>query len=137
MARDKKVSSALTLFDKHLGSRIRMQRLARGMSQEKLGDALGLTFQQVQKYEKGSNRVSAGRLWHLSKIFDVPITFFYEGAPDIGGRADGMREPVSTGYVYDFLNTREGAALGHAFSQIKSGKARRAILDLAEECAQR
>jgi transcriptional regulator with XRE-family HTH domain len=72
-------------IDKHVGSRVRMRRMMLGMSQEKLGDALGLTFQQVQKYEKGTNRVSASRLQHLSHILQVPVPFFFEGAPPVPG----------------------------------------------------
>lgn len=137
MAKTKATSDVHHLYDKHLGSRIRTQRLVRGMSQEKLGAALGLSFQQVQKYEKGSNRVSASRLWDIAQILQAPVNSFYAGMPDFGGPANGMREPASTAYVYDFLNTREGVALSQAFARIKKGKVRRAILDLAEECAAR
>ncbi len=69
-------------IDKHVGSRVRMRRMMLGMSQEKLGDALGLTFQQVQKYEKGTNRIGASRLQQISQILQVPVSFFFEGAPD-------------------------------------------------------
>ena len=75
--------------DKHVGSRVRMRRMMLGMSQEKLGDALGLTFQQVQKYEKGTNRIGASRLQQISHILQVPVAFFFEGAPNVPGQADG------------------------------------------------
>ena len=71
--------------DKHVGSRIRMRRLMLGMSQEKLGNGLGLTFQQVQKYEKGTNRIGAGRLQRISELLQVPVPFFFEGAPQVLG----------------------------------------------------
>ena len=74
-------------IDKHVGSRVRMRRMMLGMSQEKLGDALGLTFQQVQKYEKGTNRIGASRLQQISLILQVPVAFFFEGAPTPAGRA--------------------------------------------------
>jgi transcriptional regulator with XRE-family HTH domain len=79
------VNKTLNLVDKHVGSRVRMRRMILGMTQEKLGDALGLTFQQVQKYEKGANRIGASRLQHLSHILQIPVPFFFEGAPHIPG----------------------------------------------------
>src|SRR5271156_21827 len=79
-------------IDKHVGSRVRMRRMMLSMSQEKLGDALGLTFQQVQKYEKGTNRIGASRLQQISQILQVPVSFFFDGAPHVpgSGRAEGM-----------------------------------------------
>ena len=99
--------------DKHVGSRVRMRRMMLAMSQEKLGDALGLTFQQVQKYEKGTNRIGASRLQQISHILQVPVSFFFEGAPTValGPRADGMGEAPSPAYVSDFLATSDGLAL--------------------------
>src|SRR5215468_9813118 len=83
-------------IDQHVGSRVRMRRLMLAMSQEKLGDALGLTFQQVQKYEKGTNRIGASRLEQTSHILQVPVAFFFEGAPNLHGSADGgMKEAPS------------------------------------------
>src|SRR5215207_1732981 len=96
--------------DRHVGSRVRMRRIMLGMSQEKLGDALGLTFQQVQKYEKGTNRIGASRLQHIARILQVPISFFFEGAPEIPGQATGLSEAPSPAYVADFLATSEGLA---------------------------
>src|SRR3979411_826877 len=93
-------------IDKHVGSRLRMRRMMLGMSQEKLGDALGLTFQQVQKYEKGVNRVSASRLQHISQILQVPVPFFFEGAP---GGSEGA--PGAPSYINEFLATSDGLAL--------------------------
>src|ERR1700676_4949927 len=103
--------------DTHVGKRVRMRRMMLGMSQEKLGDALGLTFQQVQKYEKGTNRIGASRLQQISQILQVPVSFFFEGAPNAVtiGRHEGMGEAPSPAYVSDFLATSDGLALTKAF----------------------
>jgi transcriptional regulator with XRE-family HTH domain len=124
-------------IDKHVGSRVRMRRMMLSMSQEKLGDALGLTFQQVQKYEKGTNRIGASRLQQISHILQVPVAFFFEGAPTLHTNADGMgmKEAPSPAYVSDFLATSEGLALTKAFTRIKEPKLRRRIVDLVEEIA--
>jgi transcriptional regulator with XRE-family HTH domain len=124
-------------IDKHVGSRVRMRRMMLSMSQEKLGDALGLTFQQVQKYEKGTNRIGASRLQQISGILQVPVSFFFEGAPHEGGRSSGsgMGEAPSPAYVSDFLATSDGLALVKAFTKIKSSKMRRRVVDLVEQIA--
>src|SRR6188472_4069739 len=96
--------------DKHVGSRVRMRRMMLGMSQEKLGDSLGLTFQQVQKYEKGTNRIGASRLQQISTILQVPVSFFFEGGPTVNHQA-GFGEAPSPTYVSDFLATSDGLAL--------------------------
>ncbi|MGH6684511.1 MAG: helix-turn-helix domain-containing protein, partial [Pseudolabrys sp.] len=93
--------------DTHVGARVRMRRMMLSMSQEKLGDALGLTFQQVQKYEKGTNRIGASRLQAISNILQVPVSFFFEGAPHMPGHS-GMGEAPSPAYVSDFLATSDG-----------------------------
>jgi transcriptional regulator with XRE-family HTH domain len=124
-------------IDKHVGSRVRMRRMMLGMSQEKLGDALGLTFQQVQKYEKGTNRIGASRLQHLSQILQVQVSFFFEGAPTgtIGPRPEGVGEAPSPAYVSDFLATSDGLALTKAFMRLADSKMRRRIVDLVEQIA--
>ncbi|HVY58869.1 MAG TPA: helix-turn-helix domain-containing protein [Xanthobacteraceae bacterium] len=123
-------------IDKHVGSRVRMRRMMLNMSQEKLGEALGLTFQQVQKYEKGTNRIGASRLQQISQIMQVPVSFFFEGAPDISpGQPDGMGEAPSPTYVSDFLATPDGLALTKAFMRIRDPKMRRRIVDLVEQIA--
>ena len=122
-------------IDKHVGSRVRMRRKMLGMSQTKLGDALGLTFQQVQKYEKGTNRISASRLQQLAHILQVPVTFFFEGAPPVAGQRKGLGEAPSPAYVSDFLASTDGLALTRAFTQIKDAKARRGIVDLVKQIA--
>jgi transcriptional regulator with XRE-family HTH domain len=123
--------------DKHVGSRVRMRRMMLGMSQEKLGDALGLTFQQVQKYEKGTNRIGASRLQQIAQILQVQVAFFFEGAPvsTVGARPDGMAEAPSPAYVSDFLATSDGLALTKAFMKIRDSKLRRRIVDLVEQIA--
>ena len=125
-------------IDKHVGARVRMRRMMLSMSQEKLGDALGLTFQQVQKYEKGTNRIGASRLQHIAHILQVPVSFFFEGAPASGGgvpHGGGMNEAPSPAYVSDFLATQDGLALTKSFMRIKSTKLRRRIVDLVEQIA--
>lgn len=123
-------------IDKHVGSRVRMRRMMLAMSQEKLGDALGLTFQQVQKYEKGTNRIGASRLQQIANILQVPVSFFFEGAPELGeGTPEGMREAPSPSYVSDFLATSDGLALTKAFMRIQDAKLRRRIVDLVEHIA--
>jgi transcriptional regulator with XRE-family HTH domain len=120
--------------DKHVGARVRMRRMMLSMSQEKLGDALGLTFQQVQKYEKGANRIGASRLQQISQILQVPVSFFFEGAPNSGPfQTEGMSEAPSPAYVSDFLATSDGLALTKAFMRIKDPKLRRRIVDLVEQ----
>ena len=121
--------------DKHVGSRVRMRRMMLSMSQEKLGDALGLTFQQVQKYEKGTNRIGASRLQQISTILQVPVSFFFEGAPDVPGRAAAGNTAPSPTYVSDFLATSDGLALTKAFMRIADAKLRRRIVDLVEQIA--
>src|ERR1700694_4083141 len=92
-------------IDIHVGSRVRMRRLMLGMSQTKLADALGLTFQQVQKYEKGTNRTGASRLYHMAHILQVPVAFFFEGAPTVSGPSQRATASSSPTYVYEFLAT--------------------------------
>lgn len=119
-------------IDAHVGSRVRLRRMLLGMSQERLGDSMGLTFQQVQKYEKGANRIGASRLYHISKILGVPVGFFFEEAPNIEENAatPGMAEPESEAFILDFLNTREGLELNRAFTKIPDPKVRKGIVDL-------
>src|ERR1700719_508517 len=124
-------------IDRHVGSRVRMRRMMLSMSQEKLGGALGLTFQQVQKYEKGTNRIGASRLQQISHILQVPVAFFFEGAPSFHPPSDAIGEAPSPSYVADFLATSDGLALTKAFMEIKEPKLRRRIVDLVEEIAGR
>ncbi len=129
-------SKAPNPVDKHVGSRVRMRRLMLEMSQEKLGEGLGLTFQQIQKYEKGTNRIGASRIQQICEILQVPVSFLFEGAP--GGTVDAERfNETSPAYVADFLATSEGLALTRAFTRITDTKLRRGIVDLVEQIAAR
>lgn len=123
--------------DKHVGSRVRMRRIMLGMSQEKLGEALGLTFQQVQKYEKGTNRIGASRVQQIGDVLQVPVSFFFEGGPTTSVDTVGLSEAPSPAYVSDFLATSEGLALIRAFTRIEDPKLRRSIVDLVEQMASR
>lgn len=124
-------------IDKHVGSRVRMRRMMLGMSQEKLGDALALTFQQVQKYEKGTNRIGASRLQQISQILQVPVAFFFEGAPQLseGVVTEALQTAPSPSYVSDFLATSDGLSLTKAFMRIPDPKLRRRIVDLVQQIA--
>ena len=123
--------------DKYVGSRVRMRRIMLGMSQEKLGDALGLTFQQVQKYEKGTNRVGASRLQQISEILQVPVSFLFDGGPSGVVNGAGFGEASSPAYISDFLATSEGLALTRAFTRIPDARMRRSIVELVEQIAAR
>jgi len=117
-------------IDRHVGNRVRMRRLLIGMSQEKLGELLGITFQQVQKYEKGSNRVSASRLYYLGQILGVPVQFFFDELPEAGNQP-GMSEVGMT----DLLSSSEVSQLARAFSEISDPVARRAIMGMVKQFA--
>ena len=121
-------------IDIHVGSRIRLRRTMLGMSQEKLGESLGITFQQIQKYEKGTNRVGASRLQAIASILEVPVSYFFEDAPG-GAAVSGMEEDNSTTYVVDFLSSTEGLRLNRAFARISDPKVRARIIDLVRTLA--
>ncbi len=121
--------------DKHVGVRVRTRRLMLDMSQTALGDALGLTFQQVQKYEKGTNRIGASRLQHISQILQVPVEFFFQGGPQFRGHHDPQTSAPSPQYVSDYLATKDGLQLTKAFMQIPDPKLRRSIVNLVEQIA--
>ncbi len=122
-------------IDRHVGSRVRMRRMMVSMSQEKLGDRLGLTFQQVQKYEKGTNRIGASRLQQIAAILGVPVAFFFEGAPVGESTPTGFSETQPASYVTDFLMTSEGLHLNRAFIRIKDPEVRRKVVDLVRAIA--
>jgi len=113
-----------------------MRRMMLAMSQEKLGDALNLTFQQVQKYEKGTNRISASRLQQISLVLQVPVPFFFEGVPHVQGQFPSQTDTPSTQYVSDYLATSDGLNLTKAFMQIPNPKLRRSIVALVEQIAE-
>ena len=124
-------------IDVHVGSRVRLRRMMIGMSQEKLGEKLGLTFQQVQKYEKGTNRIGASRLHRMAEILDVPVQFFFEDAPGQHGGAEsaGLSESEPAPYVLDFVSSTEGLQLNRAFTRITSPAVRRKVLELIKALA--
>jgi transcriptional regulator with XRE-family HTH domain len=121
--------------DVHVGSRVRLRRMLLGMSQEKLGEHLGLTFQQVQKYEKGINRIGASRLFDLSQVLGVPVQFFYEELSVSGAPDAGLGERPAESYAVEFLGSREGLELNKAFARITDSKVRRSIVDLVRAFA--
>jgi transcriptional regulator with XRE-family HTH domain len=120
--------------DKHVGARVRARRLALGMSQTKLADAIGLTFQQVQKYEKGTNRMGASRLTQIANILQVPESYFFEGGPRVSAPPKGKSAPP-TAYVSEFVSSSDGLGLIKNFMQIKDAKLRRRIVHLVERIA--
>jgi transcriptional regulator with XRE-family HTH domain len=119
-------------IDKHVGARVRMRRMMISMSQEKLGEKLGITFQQIQKYEKGTNRIGASRLQQIANVLGVPVGFFFEGAPIADKSPSGFDDSASPAYVSDFLATSDGLALTKAFMRVSDSKVRRRIVDLVE-----
>jgi len=121
--------------DKHVGSRVRLRRKILNMSQEALGDALGVTFQQVQKYERGVNRIGASRLYAVSQVLDVPVGFCFEGL-DAPGAATGVAEEGEPPLMYDFIQSSEGVALASAFSRIDDPKVRRRVIELIRALGQ-
>ena len=123
-------------IDVQIGNRVRIRRMLIGMSQERLGDMLGLTFQQVQKYEKGVNRIGAGRLFEVARILNVPVDFFYEGvAAQLTGQP-GVNEPEGAPPVMEFVSSGEGLQLSLAFMKIKDAKVRKRVLDLVKSLAE-
>lgn len=128
-------------MDAHVGSRVRLRRMMMGMSQEKLGEQMGLTFQQIQKYERGINRVSASRLWELGKVLGVNVQFFFEElafGQDPNPRVDGQpgfAEAHGESTIVEFLGSRDGLELNRAFVRIKDARVRRSIVDLVRSLA--
>jgi transcriptional regulator with XRE-family HTH domain len=116
--------------DRHVGGRVRMRRMMIKMSQEKLGEALGLTFQQVQKYEKGTNRIGASRLQQIGKTLQVPASYFFEGAP--GGWEGGEPTHRTSDALVELLGTREGQTLVNCFRRIPDPEVRRSFVALIE-----
>lgn len=118
--------------DVYVGSRVRMRRKMMGLSQEKLGDKLGITFQQIQKYEKGTNRVGASRLQAMAGALEVPISYFFPDSQ--AGSTSGMREDGSA-FMMDFMSTSEGLDLSRAFVRITNAKLRRKLVELIRAVA--
>lgn len=126
-------------IDVHVGTRVRLRRTLLGMSQEKLGDALGLTFQQVQKYERGANRIGASRLFDLSRVLDVPVSFFFDDikaeAIEASQAEPAGREPAGGGYEPDPMMRRETLELVRAYYRIPDTQIRRRLFDLTKAIA--
>ncbi|MBT5767602.1 helix-turn-helix domain-containing protein [Emcibacteraceae bacterium] len=127
------VKSSPDPVDIHVGARVRLRRTLLGMSQEKLGKALGLTFQQVQKYERGANRIGSSRLFQLSKILDVPVSFFFdEMTTDTTQKADGMAEGNKQVFEVDKLSRRETLELVRAYYKITDPSVRKKIFEMVK-----
>ena len=116
--------------DLHVGARIRLRRRMQGVSQEKLADALGLTFQQVQKYERGANRVSASKLYEIAAALRSPVAYFFDGLANPAGEEGPSAHPSDEQMVHAFLMTAEGLELAKLFPQVPRGRVRRRLLDL-------
>lgn len=132
MSKPPEPASGPNPIDRHVGLRIRMRRKELGISQERLAESIGLTFQQVQKYERAANRVSASKLWEVARALNTSISYFYEGL---------ARPEESTAFalpreeVHEFLLTPEGIELANTFPKIPRGRVRRKILDLVRAMA--
>ena len=122
-------------MDVALGAAVRIRRRTIGMSQEALAEQCGVSFQQIQKYEKGTNRVGASRLQHIATVLKVPVSFFFEDAPGTPEEAAGFAETPSHSYVVDFLSSTEGLSLNKSFVRIKDARVRRRIVDLVQTLA--
>ena len=123
--------------DLHVGGRVRMRRKVLGVSQERLAEALGLTFQQVQKYERGANRVSASKLYEIARFLSAPIAYFFEGLSDPAAPGGaGVDDSGAEQFVHEFLMTPEGLELAAAFPKIARPRLRRRILDLVRALAE-
>lgn len=134
MADSKKVPNPI---DVHVGTRVRLRRTMLSLSQEKLGESLGITFQQIQKYEKGTNRIGASRLQKLSEILKIPVSFFFEDVPGSHqNSASELSETESPNYVVDFLSSTEGLQLNKAFANIKDPNVRKKIVDLVRSLSE-
>jgi transcriptional regulator with XRE-family HTH domain len=125
-----KMTKLPNAIDKHVGDRVRMRRRMLRMSQSALGAALGLTFQQVQKYEKGTNRIGAGRLQHIARCLQVPIEFLFDGAPM------KHNNPLTLDHVSDVVATSDGLALLKAFTRLRDTAVRRHVLYLVEHISE-
>ena len=115
-----------TSIDQHVGARLRLRRSLMEMSQSELGEKLGVTFQQVQKYERGTNRIGASRLFHVAKVMEVPVSYFFEGLEDTdGGIEDGFAQRMT-----EFVSTPEGLELASLFPRLADRRLRRRVVDL-------
>ncbi len=124
-------------IDAHVGTRVRLRRMMLDMSQTTLGEHLGITFQQIQKYEKGTNRIGASRLQAIARVLGVPVAFFFEDAPGnapVGGD-QGFDGAHAASHVVEFLSSSEGLALNRAFVRIADARQRRKVVELVKAIA--
>jgi len=129
-----KMAESPNPVDRHVGIRVRMRRQELGVSQSHLSGKLGITFQQVQKYEKGTNRIGSSRLQHIANILNVPVSFFFEDAP---GQFKASGKAPSSAFVDEFLADDDGRALVRAFVRIRNDKVRHTIVELVKHIAER
>jgi len=122
--------------DVHVGSRVKLRRMILGLSQESLGKSLGLTFQQIQKYEKGVNRIGASRIYELSRLLDVPVQFFYDEFDGSRVSTPGFAEAEAGEPVMNLVNSPEGVQLCRYFSSIKDPQVKKRVLDLVRSIAE-
>lgn len=125
-------SNSLRPEDAHVGRRVKMRRMELGISQTKLGDAIGVTFQQVQKYERGTNRIGSSRLQMIAGALGVPPAHFFDGLPKFDADNSNAHSPA---YIKKFIASADGMALIEAFQKISRGEVRRRIVDLVESLA--
>ncbi len=121
-------------IDKHIGYKLKLRRVDAGMSQEALGEKVSLSFQQIQKYEKGANRISASRLFELARILEVEISYFFEGF-ETSSSYMRMEDSAPIPKFLNFVSSNEGMSLNRAFTRIKSRRTRRALIDMAKSLA--
>lgn len=120
-------------IDVHVGGRVRLRRMMLGLSQERLGEKLNLTFQQIQKYEKGANRIGASRLYDIAQVLEVPVQFFFEDLPqDLYVASHDIAAAESAPPVMNFVSSNEGLQLNTAFSRIECDETRKRIVDLVK-----
>ena len=120
--------------DLHVGARIRMRRKLLGVSQERLADQLGLTFQQVQKYERGANRVSASKLYEIARALQTSVAYFFDGLADTVDPSLDLLEGRE--FMHELVMTPEGLELASLFPKLKRGRVRRRVLDLVKALAE-
>ncbi|MEM9705758.1 MAG: helix-turn-helix transcriptional regulator [Pseudomonadota bacterium] len=123
-------------IDVHVGARVKLRRTLLGMSQDKLGEALGLTFQQIQKYEKGVNRIGASRIFEISKILDVPIQYLFDDYAASSEAANGFAEANSGPSFMDLINTPDGVQLCRHYAEIADARVRKSVLELVRAIAE-
>ena len=137
MDRKTELDHAPNPVDVHVGLQVRLRRKELKISQEKLAETLGLTFQQVQKYERGANRISASKLYEIARTLRVPMAWFFEGLSDPSeGRGDGAPAPETASFAHEFLLTQEGIDLANLFPKVQPRRVRRRLVELVRSLAE-